>query len=157
MTKRQIYTIISVCFTTLFLSSFITELLAVPIEKSIEELGLKTKETISQEEVITRPTVEYTADGLRDPFQEPFAEKAGAEQAVTTGEEKPLPSLTIQGLVWGGRFPQAIINNKVLKVGDIIEGAQVINISKDGVSLLFDGKLYELQSPVAETVPSKKR
>ena len=56
----------------------------------------------------------------------------------------PPVSLTVQGLVWGGAVPQAIINNKVVNMGDVIEGAEVIEISKNGVILLYKNRRYTL-------------
>jgi hypothetical protein len=53
-------------------------------------------------------------------------------------------------------LPQAIINNKVLKVGDTIEGAQVKNIGKEGITVLFEGSEYNLSSPAAGPGPAKK-
>jgi len=53
----------------------------------------------------------------------------------------------LQGLVWGGDFPQAIINNKMVKIGDTIEGVEVVAIGKEGVTLVYANKKYNLSSP----------
>jgi hypothetical protein len=58
----------------------------------------------------------------------------------------PPPVLKIEGLVWGGRLPQAIINQKVVKIGDIIEGAQIVDINREGVTLIFNNSQYNLPS-----------
>lgn len=121
----------------------------------------KIKELEEQEkavpEVIERPTLHYEAGDLRDPFVAPVIKK---EEGVTqTPEEvvkKEPPPLNVQGIIWGGRLNQAIINNKVVKAGDTIEGAKILNISKDGVIILFEGMQYNLSSPAAGAIPSKK-
>ncbi|MFA5096195.1 MAG: hypothetical protein WC478_02525 [Candidatus Omnitrophota bacterium] len=108
-----------------------------------------------QQEEILRTRLEYRAQGLRDPFQ-PFVQESKPEVTPEVKVvEKPLPSLAVQGLVWGGAFPQAIINNKVVRVGETIEGAQVTLIDKNGVTVLFADREYKL-SPPAATGPQRK-
>ena len=103
-------------------------------------------------EVSSRPNIEYKAQDLKDPFQPPREEKKPEEEpeAEIMPEvipEIPLPFLEIKGLVWGGNLPQAIINKKIVKIGDIIEGAQVIDINKAGVIISFNKREYNLPSP----------
>ena len=121
------------------------------------------EETVSKDEaseIIVRPHIEYKATDLRDPFQSP-REKKGTEKQVAQimVKERPLPNLVIAGIVWGGNFPQAIINNKVVKIGDTLEEARIIDIKRDGVTLSFDNRLYNLFSPAAVSasrLPVKK-
>lgn len=61
----------------------------------------------------------------------------------------PSTPLIVQGLAWGEAKPQAIINNKVFTIGDVIEGAEVIEISKEGVTLLYKNRRYTLPSSVS--------
>lgn len=110
-----------------------------------------------------RPNLEYKASDLRDPFQEyPIEEEKKIEaipqvEAPKQEEVVTPPALTIQGIIWGGRFPQAIINNKVVKIGDIIEEAQVSGISKEGVVITFKNRQFNLSSPAAVNLESVKR
>jgi len=108
----------------------------------------KEQQSSSQELVIERPKREYRADDLRDPFIGYEEKQEEPAQASSAPKEKPLPTLKIQGIIWGGRIPQAIINNKVVKMGDVIEGVKVVNINKDGVIVLFEDKEHNLSSPV---------
>ena len=93
--------------------------------------------------------IEYKSEGLRDPFQEEKIEIN--EQPQEQIEAKPLPALQIQGIVWGGSFPQAIINNKVARVGDTIEGVRITDINKNGVIVFFENRQYNLStsSPIS--------
>ena len=59
----------------------------------------------------------------------------------------PLPSFAVQGLVWGGSMPQAVVDNQVVKVGDVIQDAEIVEISKDGIKLLYNKKIYKLAPP----------
>jgi len=103
-------------------------------------------------EVITKPEVKYEAKGLRDPFKTPFEKNFGAESAQEPPPEAAdtvLSQLKVQGVIWGGSFAQAIINDKVLKVGDSIEGALIIDISKAGIVFFYGGRKYTISSPIS--------
>jgi hypothetical protein len=111
----------------------------------------------ASQESITRPNIEYKAEGLRDPFQSPLVEAKTPAITETSGAAESVPpSLTVQGLVWGGNFPQAIVNNKVVRTGDTIDGTRIISIDKDGVTVLFGERQYKLPAPAASAGPSKK-
>lgn len=110
--------------------------------------SLENKEKQPPAERIIRPNIEYKAAGLRDPFEAPSVKKGEAdEDAVTKLSATPPPVLTVQGLIWGGDIPQAIINDNVVKLGDTIQGAKILSITKDGVTVLFEGMQYNLSSP----------
>ena len=113
---------------------------------------IEAQEYASGKEIITVPKVEYRIEGLSDPF-ESYLPKKEKNLAVVSRQEseavKPLPSLAVQGIIWGDVLPVAIINNKVLRVGDVIEGAKVIRIDKEGVELFYDGRVYTLSSPAS--------
>jgi type II secretory pathway component PulC len=64
------------------------------------------------------------------------------------------PELQVSGLVWGAETPQAIINGKVVKIGDTVENARIENIGKSGVVIEFSGKKFTL--PVAMNIPSRR-
>jgi len=108
---------------------------------------------LSQESSLVplRQNVEYKSEEFKDPFQPPEEKEPEVEQKEQITEEAkppaPLPALKIEGLVWGGRFPQAIINQKVVKIGDAIEGAQIVDINREGVTLNFNNTQYNLPSP----------
>jgi len=98
--------------------------------------------------VSLRPPLEYDAGKERDPFGDaPQSEKSSGLDGQAATQALPLPSFNIQGLLWGGRLPQAIINGKVVKVGDVIEGAQITEIKKEGIVLFYDNRNYTLRSP----------
>jgi len=112
----------------------------VVLEKAEKEIAA------SAEQVIIRPTVNYTASNLRDPFKGPQDDKEEKEE----GPAK-LPELKLQGIVWGTDNPQAIINNIVVKKGDAIAGGvRILEINKDGVVVFFKNRNYNLSSPVME-------
>lgn len=54
-----------------------------------------------------------------------------------------LPSLQLQGIFWGEK-PQVIINRQVLSIGDKIEQVEVVSVTKEGVTLSFNGQEFHL-------------
>lgn len=111
--------------------------------------------------VIIRPQIKYKSSQLRDPFQS-YLIKEDKDQGVQAQDEgnlvKPtidLNLLEVQGIIWGCKIPQAIINNKVLAIGDSINGAEILSIDKGGITLNFAGEILNLSAP-GQGVASKK-
>lgn len=106
-----------------------------------------------RQEAAARPTLEYSAEQLRDPFVEIITEDTGLAKMEGNKsqqeQKKSLPALTVQGLIWGGSLNQAIINNKVVKAGDTLEGARIVSIEKEGILVLFEGQQYSIPAPAA--------
>lgn len=151
-TKFRMFFFITVFIFSLFINNALATRAEFETMKKIEE----TQNT-TPPETIVRPKVEYNAEDLSDPFRGIIIEEtppSGEEQALEVTPQI-LPSLDVQGVIWGGRFPQAIINNKVVKIGDTIEGAVVISIDKDGITVLFAGRQYNLGPPTGGTAPNK--
>ena len=100
-----------------------------------------------------RPT--YTAGALRDPFQsllpggpKKFEVRPSQEPGrVTASGEAGLPTLTIQGLIWGGPKPKAIIDNEVYGVGDVVRGATITAIGPEGITLELQGRIIRVAIP----------
>jgi hypothetical protein len=69
-------------------------------------------------------------------------------QTAVKQQETQLPSINVQGLIWGGVFPQAIIDEKVVKKGDMVGEMRIVEIDKEGITVLFNNKEYVL-SPSA--------
>jgi len=68
------------------------------------------------------------------------AEKMPAEP------EKPLPTLTLSGILFGESGSFALINGRVIPEGGKVDGAVVDKISTDRVELSFEGKKITLKS-----------
>jgi len=134
-------------------------------KEGVEEL--QEPESITTSFSVERPIVKYQAGNLRDPFRVTVRTKViqgpgPAEEVKPIKSRKPLPRrLQVQGLVWGGVFPQAIIDNRVVKVGDRIslgtkQVARIIDIDKEGVTIVFEGENYKLPAPARVSTSSKK-
>lgn len=76
----------------------------------------------------------------RDPFASPL--KPSEELQILEKsliEVKEDIGMTLTGIVLRGKMLSAVVNRKIVRVGDIIEGKKVIVIEKDQV-VLSDGK-----------------
>lgn len=62
-----------------------------------------------------------------------------ANTAVTTPSQN-LPSLSLNGIVISDNGNVAIVNGRIVDLGDKIEGATVTNISSNEVTIDFEGK-----------------
>ena len=60
-------------------------------------------------------------------------------------QEKPLPSLLLSGIFSDAEVSYAIINDKIVKEGESIEGARLVNILSNEVALDFEGKPIRLK------------
>lgn len=166
-TKDKFCIVTQALFITAFIFSlFRTDLFALrsgPLLKEIDDLENEEQPPAIAIETIVRPKPEYKATGLRDPFQSQIYEsedwkatQKAADIKAAAEEEKPLPSLNVQGVIWGGNFPQAIINDKVVKVGDVVEGVSIVNIDKYGIEVFFENRKHILPSPAVGAVSSKE-
>ena len=87
----------------------------------------------------TAMAVEYAGRLFRDPFGENYVSDPGK----TEDARDSLPSL--QGVVWSSVKPQALISGKIVKVGDRVGDADVLEIRKDGVKMRDKAKEYYLR------------
>jgi len=87
--------------------------------------------------------VDYFGSQYRDPLKS-LLPKVPAEITKRT------LNLDVQGIIWGGDTPNAIIKSeeesKVLGVGDTISGVKILDISEKGVLILFAGEKFLLKT-----------
>ncbi|MDD3088235.1 MAG: hypothetical protein PHP89_06705 [Candidatus Omnitrophica bacterium] len=130
---------------------FILKGYAFDIGQQLTEAEVSQKGTGSIS-IIERPRIEYRARGLRNPFQQPISsteDKPGKTEEPASVEVASLPVLNVQGIIWQGNPKQAIINNRVMKVGDSLDNIDVIDISKEGVTVLYAGVQHNISTSPA--------
>lgn len=102
--------------------------------------GDEQPEKYSEERVY----VAYKGNTDRNPFMSPLDGKLTASNRRPTPRvETNLPALDkikLQGIIVTPSGSRAVINDQILKVGDSIEGVQLLNIGKDYVILRYGGK-----------------
>jgi hypothetical protein len=90
--------------------------------------------------------VEYTSQDLRDPFRSPFEMEKVLDKGVAP--EAGLSHLQVQGMVWSSKMPQAIINDTAVRIGEVIEGAEILDIRKEGIYVLYQGRQYIIRPSI---------
>ncbi len=96
--------------------------------------------------------IKYKSAGLRDPFADPADEKPADDSAKI---EAGLRSLLVQGVIVSENNKSAIINNTIYKIGDKIGVAEVADIDRSGVFILYNGKEIKLQ--FIKRIPSDEK
>lgn len=90
----------------------------------------------------------YTAHKLRDPFKSLLPQASGGAEDLRADPpvspappppKRPAPELHVEGLVWGGPTPSAIIDGEVYRVGDALQDDTIIAITRRGVTLEHEG------------------
>jgi hypothetical protein len=106
-----------------------------------------------------RPTLEYKGDTLRDPFKSPIVKSRIKNEEIRdqSGQVAAPPPLTIQALLWGSALPQAIVNNKIVKENDTIEGVKILIIDKEGLTVLYKNRQFIIPAPAKQYLELIKR
>lgn len=173
MSRTQIQTLVVVLLLVAFAGIWVTtqkssqKLLeparAATPAPSVEEAPPAAVESSSSDPEVTHPPVDETPIH-RDPYAHPSLLKEVLEQReqerrkglqqrahgwTPTPESTPvqMPSLTLQGIFWGIPRPQAIINRKIVSVGDTVEQTQVVAVTREGVTVSYNGEERELKLP----------
>ncbi len=71
----------------------------------------------------------------------PSKEKPKKRYVKGSVEELRL-DIKVEGTIWNAKVPCAIINGEVYKIGDKIEDAEVVDVDKEGVTLMYKKKIY---------------
>lgn len=73
--------------------------------------------------LIQRSKATLAEGTVRDPFLWRVAPRQGGEKL----------DLQLQGILWNRRHPLAVVNSKLVGIGDMVGGAMVLSIGKEGV------------------------
>lgn len=129
----------------------------LPTEIPRSEIAVEASVAPSPPQPPAQPT--YTAQTLRDPLRSllPTASTVTPSLQVQPpmtvspsglgpGSAEPATPLMIvvQGLVWGGAEPRAIIDDEVYSVGDVVHGATIKAIAREGITLEQGGRTMEV-------------
>ena len=93
------------------------------------------------------PEGEPTDAPQDNPEAIPTGEATGNAQGIPVVEEVvlPKPDYKISGIVWNTDRPQAIIEGRVMDIGDSIEQWRIIGISRGGVEILFRNQKFLIE------------
>ena len=94
--------------------------------------------------VCARAESGYDDGGRPDPFI-PWVTADGRLQILVSQEKKRAEQLKIEGIIYDGRgLSYAVVNGEVVKVGDLIDGYQVLKIEEDKVIVIKEGQPKEI-------------
>ncbi len=96
--------------------------------------------------------ISYSQSQYKNPFG-PLLPQKEAEpteidvDAAAEVTEEVLPSMVLQGVLWGGDSPQVIIDGEVYKVGERLKDldAQIFKIEKSTVFIFYGEKVYKIK------------
>lgn len=124
------------------------KILVVSEDKKIKGVLPKKKED-KKAKIKTREKFDYLTIKYqpieRDPFRSPLDILKTEMSTTATETEIKLPTMNLQGWTWGYQ-PRAIINDQVVEKGDKVSGAEVLEIRKEGVILIYQGKVFTVRS-----------
>jgi hypothetical protein len=78
-------------------------------------------------------------------MRDPFLSSKNSVQVKTAAVSKTLVELKLSGILWDEKIPSAIINSKIVKIGDLIEGKTVVDIEKNRVLVMEEGKILVIE------------
>ena len=93
----------------------------------------------------------YPESRYKDPFEpllpQEVKEEEKRQEEIISKIEETFPDMIVQGILWGGNFPQVIIDGEVYKVGDKLKNlnAQVFRIEKGAVFISYGEKIYKIK------------
>jgi|GEM_PF-2504614 len=99
---------------------------------------------------IARQEIIYAGRQGRDPLDNSVVVvKAEKKEITPPGQEEPPPfpveKFSVSAVIWGTNMPQAIINDKIVGMGEQLEGGKIVGIDKGGIHIDYGGKEVLLQ------------
>lgn len=92
--------------------------------------------------------VSYDVDSAKTPFKSSLEIETKNIEVVE--EDISLPSMTFQGMIWNSVRPQAIINDKVYDINDVIRvnagseedesPVKIVDVTREGIYLRYKGR-----------------
>jgi hypothetical protein len=77
--------------------------------------------------------------------RDPFAIDETDHLPALPGKPKTEPEWILSGIIYHPDDPAAVINGRTVFVGSRVDGAKVANISREAVTLIYDGDTRTLQ------------
>ncbi|MFH2138293.1 MAG: general secretion pathway protein GspB [Candidatus Omnitrophota bacterium] len=132
----------------------ITALLILAIASpcfAAREKRKKEPEIEKNDESVDGKGIKYT--GMKDK-RDPFAVPGTVEKMLLRSDEVSaqaeeqkeikIPAIKVQGIIWSKSHPQAIVDNRVLKVGEFIKDFEIKEITRNGIILFYKGKTFSV-------------
>jgi len=110
-------------------------------QKGIEESLSEVKRLIPSKEVVPTPW-----------GRDPFIPVTGVKEGIKRRD------LRLSAIIYSEKRPSAIIDNKIVYIGDIIDGQKIVDIKQEYVILQTGNRPYrlELESSPSRHIPVKE-
>jgi hypothetical protein len=119
---------------TNMINPFLSKLPPEPVEPEIVEPS-----NLPPEEKIILP--DFPVNQNYPGSEQPYSGKTNPEPVPV--ETLPVlidpPVIELVGIIYDTNHPQALFNNRIVSIGDEIEGIKVVDISKSGIMVEFKG------------------
>jgi len=112
------------------------------VPKAVVDMQLPDKKIIPAK---TEKMTPQAAEKKKPLTRDPFLDSKKTQLLTSVIQKRPVLNLKISGIMLDQNIPTAIINSKVVKIGDIISGKTIVDIEKETVILMEDGDLYILE------------
>jgi len=93
-----------------------------------------------QDEKMIDPFVDCIPKKMEPSLKE--EESKEEEEEEEYGVEEIDFKIEVEGVVWDTTIPCAIIDGQLYKIGDEIQGGKIIDINKEGVSIMYKRRIY---------------
>ncbi len=119
----------------------------VPVSVAVDETAFKTllsqlknpfMPVVPDKPVVVKPVVVPPAP-TAEIVERPSTPERAAVRPRATEPVVTAPNLKLQGVLWDGDKPQAIINNEVVGIGSAVQGSTITAIRKSMVEVSFNG------------------
>jgi type II secretory pathway component PulC len=78
-------------------------------------------------------------------LRDPFLSSKNPQELIVSAVKKPAVELKLSGILWDDNVPSAIINSSIVKIGDLIEEKTVVDIEKNRVIMMENGKILVIE------------
>lgn len=109
------------------------------LKKKAEETALSLSNWLEEQEEMKKMLIYHR--GARDPLVLPAKKTAEARKPAPI----KLPPLSLKGIAWDETEPLALINDLVVKEGDMIQGARIVKIDFDRVAVRYGSKKFVIK------------
>jgi len=138
--KTNIYLLyaLMICLV-LFIANIFYGLISKKTPLKITGIATKTQPNVDRKELISQPS-----------GKTPVPEINASMGNGTETPKETSPSFVLNGVFFSGAEGYALINNRIVKKGDKVDGATVTQIFLDEVELDFDGSAIKLSNSASK-------
>jgi len=108
------------------------------LKKNEEQTVVNPPKPVVVVQPVKPPVVQVVVPKKPEPSPNPVAVVVPKEAEFTFG------NMQLNGVIWNTDLPQAIINDRIVSVGQGLNGAKITAITKEGLEVVHKGKRYIL-------------